>query len=1592
NSEGNPTETFTYTLTDGDGTETTADLVITITDTGPAITVMATVAADPLVVDETLLGTNATANFADNFTSTPTPGADVATVASAYSLGVNTATATGLYDTATNQQVALTVINSVVHGQVTIEGVATDVFTVSVAANGDVTLDQIRAVKQPTGGDSYDEATTAMAADLITLTRIDTITDSDGDMASSSASINIGAALSFKDSGPELSINAGVQVGALEVLEASGAGAGDSVTIVAPTYTADAVDGTSVATTYALSLVDGAASGLQTTDGNEAITLVVSEDGQTITGVYGENAATAFTVTLGEDEGGNATVSLVSSVALEHANETQNTESDTLTLEGLVQVVATVTVTDGDGDVIAADSTTSSALSLTFNDTNPSAINVTTDVSLSGSLSVVEAAGAATGAMSVVAPIYTVTGVDGHDSANDSVSYKLVATTTSTGLVTTAGNYPITLSVSTNGQTVTGQYTDAADGNEVKTAFTISLSGTTVTLDLYSAVALEHSNSPQGASEDNILDLGDLIKVEATISATDGDSDPISTTSTSVAGGSFEFVDTDPTLTAIQNLTVGNVAGATNGTITGLVFGADGEGSFSFTAVPALADITNTLSADGKTLTATINGANSSYDSTDTVFYTATLNNNGTYTFNLVTPQPTQLIPLNFAQLTAGGPQETVTLTAGSNSVTFDGLQFNPTTLAPINSTGSSVDDINPNSIGFGIGNGNVDDNEGFKAVLTQAVDGMQFTVVAAAGNVEATTIYWTAYAADGTTVVDTGTISLTGLKSVASSQVVSIQSDVEFNSLQVRFDHPDGNDAVRIQDFSLIDKIVPSDLTLNFTATATDGDGDTAAASFVVNVDSVPTAVTDNAYVPEGQLGATNLLLTVDVSYSMNDTVNYGGNNMTRLAATKLAINELLTSYESNGNTLVRVVQFSGDNDGTDTGDAAAVGSAWVDVATAKGLINGLSVSGLGMFTNYDAALAVAQTAFATAGKDASGQNVSYFFSDGEPTIGSGGNGISSSEETTWKTFLNTNDIVSYAIGVGGGVTQSALDPVAWNGKTGTTMDGIVVVNESALPAALQATVVVSPVLGNLLGNDAAGSDGWAATPLVSVSFGASSHTFTSVSDVATLTLGTAGTVTIKGDGSYEYTPSATDVNSPMIADVTYTVKDADGSLDTAILRLGITDRSEVVAYDNFNQAVVQTVTVPQSSVSTNLNDVSAEVSDDGSGGTASSSGSFSVAAGKTGELEFDINVDSREFQTGDTYSWSVFKGGVATAIATGSYASSIDTANVQVAGLGSGAYTLVLSLVDSGNGDNDDDLKVKLDHISLKVVTPASTTIVTSVATGNVVTDANNYLASGDAWGAVDDKGAEGATLKVWNGSAFADATPTGVTINGTYGDLLIHSDGSYTYTPDATLDNVGKQDVFSYQLAQADGDVDTANLVIQIGSAAYSAPAVYTGTDANDAYTGTAGSDVILGLAGADTLSGGGGNDRLEGGAGDDLLIGGAGADVFKWSLGDQGSAGTPAIDHIADFSKAEGDTLNLADLLQGENSGTLSQYLSFADEGGHAVLNVSTQAGGDVVQKVVFDNYADVAALQTAFEAVSDVDLIAKMRNNGNLITD
>ncbi|HUE93727.1 retention module-containing protein [Pseudomonas sp.] len=113
---------------------------------------------------------------------------------------------------------------------------------------------------------------------------------------------------------------------------------------------------------------------------------------------------------------------------------------------------------------------------------------------------------------------------------------------------------------------------------------------------------------------------------------------------------------------------------------------------------------------------------------------------------------------------------------------------------------------------------------------------------------------------------------------------------------------------------------------------------------------------------------------------------------------------------------------------------------------------------------------------------------------------------------------------------------------------------------------------------------------------------------------------------------------------------------------------------------------------------------------------------------------------------------------------------------------------------------------------------------------------------------------------------------------------------------------------------------------------------------------------GADLLVGGAGNDVLFGQGGNDTLIGGMGDDLLIGGSGQDAFVWNAGDQGH------DRILDFTLggSEGDALDLSDLLSGETSGSLSDYLNFAvvDSGGSlsTLISVSPSGTGPAAQTI------------------------------------
>ncbi|WP_256576335.1 DUF5801 repeats-in-toxin domain-containing protein, partial [Pseudomonas sp. SID14000] len=313
-------------------------------DDGPSIS---TTGTEPvLTVDETDLTTNATQSFAANFTSAF--GADGAGTLT-YALGV-VAGASGLVDTATGEAVNLSLNGTVVEGRTATTNLL--VFTVSVASNGSVTLDQLRAIVHPDTSNP-DDSKTLTSDNLVTLTA--TKTDKDGDSAQ--ATLNIGQNLVFKDDGPSISTTGTEPVLTVDETDLT---TNATQSFAANFTSAFGADGAGTLT-YALGVVAGA-SGLVDTATGEVVNL--SLNGTVVEGRTATTNLLVFTVSVAS----NGSVTLDQLRAIVHPDTSNPDDAKTLTSDNLVTLTATKTDKDGD----SAQATLNIGQNLVFKDDGPS--------------------------------------------------------------------------------------------------------------------------------------------------------------------------------------------------------------------------------------------------------------------------------------------------------------------------------------------------------------------------------------------------------------------------------------------------------------------------------------------------------------------------------------------------------------------------------------------------------------------------------------------------------------------------------------------------------------------------------------------------------------------------------------------------------------------------------------------------------------------------------------------------------------------------------------------------------------------------------------------------------------------------------------------------------------------------------------------------------------------------------------------------------------------------------------------------------------------------------------------------------------------
>ena len=402
-------------------------------------------------------------------------------------------------------------------------------------------------------------------------------------------------------------------------------------------------------------------------------------------------------------------------------------------------------------------------------------------------------------------------------------------------------------------------------------------------------------------------------------------------------------------------------------------------------------------------------------------------------------------------------------------------------------------------------------------------------------------------------------------------------------------------------------------------TLTVKDADGQAATGTVKVTiVDDVPFATPVYETVGVANKFYANVMISLDVSGSMDDDIvtitNPDGSieSVTRLEASKRAIKFMLDQYQSN---LDSTIASGGEGEvkvslSTFASSATQRSAGWITLAQAKAFIDSYGAAGS---TNYDAALQELIDSFSQT-HDALGTvygqpvdvskdpvNISYMLTDGEPTVSNGGQvGISPGNflgfvaggntdvgQADWEAFLRGDlpiaagrKTISYAIGMGSGVSANALNPIAYNGVTGQDDNSLlkIVSDMNDLASVLAATTPVpqgvdSSLLKGYQPGAGFGADGGYVAKVVvngqtyiwdGTTMSGSGGTWSSPSTGVLKVMGTSGgwlTLTMAQgakSGDFSFEPPKTVLNhDPEVVSFVFIDKDGDTAASNLVIDL---------------------------------------------------------------------------------------------------------------------------------------------------------------------------------------------------------------------------------------------------------------------------------------------------------------------------------------------------------------------------------------------------------------------------------------------------
>lgn len=411
----------------------------------------------------------------------------------------------------------------------------------------------------------------------------------------------------------------------------------------------------------------------------------------------------------------------------------------------------------------------------------------------------------------------------------------------------------------------------------------------------------------------------------------------------------------------------------------------------------------------------------------------------------------------------------------------------------------------------------------------------------------------------------------------------------------------------------------------------------------------------------------------------------------------------------------------------------------------------------------------------------------------------------------------------------------------------------------------------------------------------------------------------GEYGTLTINASGQYTYTlrsgVGADHISTPDT--FVYTVTAPDGSKDTA--SLNITPTAQAMNAVNDVSATMDLTSVHHTSVYSDTTvGVASWTTALFSSTQGSGSGTFVVdpnTALHNASLHF--SVASLLALGGLTVNWTISDANGA--IRSGSFSGASllgGSIDVPLTGLDLNAGTYTLSFTGSVPGLS----------VGTITITPSVNGTTYSLSNFDVTgshTVNGNIFDGTDSGGVLDQLHSVDTRLNVtgYNGVTTTLDPYTGsatVNIVGHYGILAIGADGHYTYTLNSgvSLSTMTSKETFNYTLTDSAGRTDSATLTINM------APQ-FISSEHNDAITGTA--------------------------YGDTLIYQVLNSTVGNATAGNVSSAGG---DHWTGFSLAQGDKIDIGDLLVGwdGNTASLGNYIHVTQSGSNTVISIDRDGAG------------------------------------------